>query len=375
MADWHLKQSIIIASMLLILGSSCGSAQEPGRPPLRIGVAGLTHDHVNGILRQLDRSDITIVGIYEPDQELSQRDADRYGFSTDLIFNNLEEMLDTVKPEAVTAFGSIYEHLAVVEVCAPRGIHVMVEKPLAVSVKHALAMQALANRYGIHLLTNYETTWYSSTEAAYELVHDRQKIGDIRKIVVHDGHRGPKEIGVSNEFFSWLTDPVQNAGGALIDFGCYGANLITWLMEGAQPLSVTAVTQQIKPDIYPKVDDEATIIVTYPKAQGIIQASWNWPFNRKDIEVYGQTGYVYAPDRQNIRIREGTQRQEEALSLEPRTAPLNNPFSYLAAVVRGDIKVAETDLSSLANNVTVVRILEAARESAKTGRTVYLVGR
>jgi predicted dehydrogenase len=48
-------------------------------------------------------------------------------------------MLEAVKPTAVLAFGSIYDHLAVVEACAPRGIHVMVEKPLAASLEHAWA--------------------------------------------------------------------------------------------------------------------------------------------------------------------------------------------------------------------------------------------
>ena len=114
--------------------------------------------------------------------------------------------------------------------------------------------------------------------------------------MVHDGHQGPKEIGVNKEFFDWLTDPIQNGGGALVDFGCYGANLMTYLMQGQQPISVTAVTQHFKPGIYPEVDDEATIIVSYPTAQCIIQASWNWPFGRKDLEVYGQIGYIITKD-------------------------------------------------------------------------------
>ena len=92
------------------------------------------------------------------------------------------------------------------------------------------------------------------------------------------------------EFLAWLTDPEKNGAGALFDFGCYGANLMTWLMNDARPVSVTAVTQRIKPEIYAKVDDEATIILEYPGAQAIIQASWNWPFDRKDMEVYGRTG-------------------------------------------------------------------------------------
>jgi len=151
-------------------------------------------------------------------------------------------------------------------------------------------MELLARKYNIQLLTNYETTWYATNHRTYQMVHGDQAIGEIRKIVVHDGHEGPKKIGVNDEFLEWLTDPVQNGGGAIIDFGCYGANLITWLKRGEKPESVTAITQQFQPKDYPKVDDEATILLTYPGTQGVIQASWNWPVARKDMAM-GEAHY------------------------------------------------------------------------------------
>jgi predicted dehydrogenase len=287
------------------------------------------------------------------------------------VYNTIDEMLDKTTPEAVTAFNSIRGHLDVVKACAPRGVHVMVEKPLSFRMDHAREMEALAKKHNIHLLTNYETTWYGSNHRAYAIIHDDKAIGPIRKVVVHDGHPGPKEIGVGPEFLSWLIDPEENGGGALTDFGCYGANLITWLMKGERPISVTAITQQMKPDIYPKVDDEATIIITYQHAQGIIQASWNWPIGRKDMEVYGQTGYVSTIDALNMRMRLNEKVNETSFQAEPTKAPANDPFDYLSAVVRGDIKSSD-DLSSLQLNMIVVEILDAARRSAKEGKTVYL---
>ena len=84
--------------------------------------------------------------------------------------------------------------------------------------------------------------------AIWTLFKEQQAAGEIRKMVAMDGHEGPKEINVQPEFFDWLTDPVKNGAGALFDFGCYGANLMTWLMDNQRPLAVTAVTQQFKPD-------------------------------------------------------------------------------------------------------------------------------
>ncbi|MBX2971126.1 MAG: Gfo/Idh/MocA family oxidoreductase [Cyclobacteriaceae bacterium] len=339
--------------------------------PLRVGVAGLTHTHVHWILGRADRGDIQLVGIAEPNQELALRYLKQHNLPQDLWFASLEEMIAKTMPEAVTAFGSIYDHLQVVQVCAPKGIHVMVEKPLAVSMDHALKMQALAKKHNIHLLTNYETTWYATNHKVKQLAEEGE-LGKLRKIVVHDGHEGPKEIGVNKEFLDWLTDPIQNGGGAVTDFGCYGANLITWLAQGRKPTSVTAVLQQLKPDVYPKVDDEATIILEYADMQGIIQASWNWPFSRKDMEVYGSTGYAHSLNRSNMQIRLKGEDAFRIETLAERTAPYDDPFALLEAVVRKKLVLPDYDLSSLENNMIVVEILEAAKESARTGKEVFL---
>lgn len=359
---------------LLFFGFFCFSNLLSAKP-LRIGIAGFTHDHVHQILRRPAKGDVVIVGVAEPNRDLAMRYLKRYNLPESLWYPTLEAMIAATKPEAVCAFNSIYEHKKVVEICAPKGIHVMVEKPLAVSTAHAEIMVRLAQKHKIHLLTNFETTWYASHQAAYNLIHDKNALGAIRKVVVHDGHKGPKEIGCSQEFLSWLTDPIMNGGGAIIDFGCYGANLMTWLMKGERPLTVTAVTQQLKPEIYPKVDDEATIILTYPKAQAIIQASWNWPFDRKDMKIYGQKGYIVCDKFPQMRTRlgDGTTRDalEEKRELTALSAPYDDPFSYFAAVVSGDIQ-SEKDLSSLEINQIVVEILEAAVQSAKTGKAVSL---
>jgi predicted dehydrogenase len=340
--------------------------------PLRIAVARLTHTHVHLLLERQARGDVRIVGIVEPDTAVAARYAAQYRLDHALFFPDLATMLDRTRPEAVAAFGSIREHLGVVEAAAPRGVHVMVEKPLAVSLAHARRIAALAARHRIHVLTNYETTWYPSVHAAHATLHATGAVGPLRKLVVHDGHPGPREIGVPPEFLAWLTDPVENGGGALVDFGCYGANLATWLLDGQAPTTVTAVTQQLKPALYPRVDDEATIVLTYPGAQAIVQASWNWPVSRKDMEVYGATGYVHAPDGRSLRLRaagDSVERTRVPAALAPDHA---DPIAYLRAVVRGWVRPAPADLSALPNNLTVMRILEAARVSARTGRTVRL---
>ena len=361
--------SVLILSIFFIAAAYCQNG------PSQVAVIGLTHTHVHWIFGSEKNKDIKVVAIVEKNRKLAQEYADQYGFSMDIVYETMDEMFEENRYiHGVCAFGPIYDHLKVVEKAAPLGIDVMVEKPLAVSLEHAIKMKELAEEHEIELLTNYETTWYPSNHKAMELVKEG-KVGEIRKVVIHDGHRGPKKIGVNEEFLEWLIDPELNGGGAITDFGCYGANLMTWLMNGEKPISVTAVTQQMQKENNPKVDDDAIIILQYEKANAIIQASWDWPIGRKDMEIYGLIGVLYSDNRNDLRVRiaEGYDGfAEEIFKLEERKWPYNDPFSLFSAVIKKEAHVRAFDLSSLENNMIVMEILDAAIQSAKTGKTVKL---
>lgn len=341
--------------------------------PIRMGIVGMTHDHVYAILNTPMHDGMILVGFAEPNKALAMKRLKAANLPDSLWFPSIEAMIAKAQPSAVCDFRSTYEHLETVEKCAPKGIHVMVEKPLAVNMQHALKMEALAKKHNIQLITNYETTWYASHYEAYNLIYEKDKIGEIRKVMIHDGHSGPKEIGCSEEFLAWLTDPVKNGGGAIMDFGCYGANIMTWLMKGVRPVSVTARSNTNKPMVYPKVDDEATIIAQYNKAQGIFQASWNWPFDRKDTEIYGQKGIIFANKHPELNLKTGQRNTilEEKIIPKSLQQPYNDAFSYFAAVVNGSVNPAG-QLGSLDINMTTMAILEAAVQSAKTGKTIFL---
>ena len=366
--------ALLVIATSLVLGAVPAVAQAPERL-VRLAVARLTHGHVGQLLGRGKRGDVELVGIYEPDRAVAARYIREFKLDPALVHAELGPMLDRVKPDAVAAFGSVAEHRSVVEAAAPRRLHVMVEKPLSFDAADADAMAALARRHGIQLLTNYETSWYPS-RPALQAALARGDVGPIRKAVFRHGHHGPKEIGVQPEFLSWLTDPAANGAGALVDFGCYGANLMTWLMQGRAPSSVTAITQRLKSDpTYARVDDEATLILAYPDATAVVQASWNWPDHRKDVQIFGENGLLFAPDHDTLLVRRRgeTRDRELATSAAAPFAPAYaDPFAFLAAVVRGRVEVADTDPSSLANALVVARILDAARRSAATGRTVRL---
>src|ERR1700730_15182725 len=185
----------LLACALLAHPALCAAESQP----LRVVIAGLVHGHVDGFLsNSAHRPEIQIVGISDPDRSLFERYAAKFALDSALYHPSLEEMLRTTRPQAVLVYSNTFDHRKIVELCAQQHIPVMMEKPLAVSLADAQAIERAAREGKIQVLVNYETSWYRSNRAAFDLVH-ADTIGDIRKVVIHDGHQGPKEIGVSAE--------------------------------------------------------------------------------------------------------------------------------------------------------------------------------
>tara|TARA_R110000868_G_scaffold119469_1_gene316590 strand:- start:308421 stop:309506 length:1086 start_codon:yes stop_codon:yes gene_type:complete len=356
----------IFTALLALLVSHTSIAKEPVEP-LRIAIIGLVHGHVEGVLWQAkDRDDLQIVGIYDPDPALFAKYKDKYQLDDAWYFDDLDEMLDQTKPEAASVMTSVKDHIDAVRACATRGIHTLIEKPLAINAVDAMEMRTLGVKHDVLILTNFETSWYGSVRTAASLAKDS---GGVTRAVFRHGHKGPKEIGCSDEFLEWLTDPEENGGGAIIDFGCYGANLMTWIMDNQIPQTVTAITRQLKPEVYPNVDDDATIVLGYKDAVGVIQASWAWTHDNKDMDLYTPGGSYHATkwDSLSVRKPDGPMKPRDVL---PRSDEQRNEWTYLRKVVRGECEV--DPLSSIENNLIVCLILDAARESAKTGEAVQL---
>ena len=362
---------------VLLTGLLCGCAEQgttkrSGAPevvpaysrqtgPLRIGIIGLVHGHVEGLLwNATRREDIALVGISDPDRALFDRLAAKYKLDPSLYYPTPEAMLDAAKPEAVSVMSSIKDHAAAVEACAPRGVHMLVEKPLAYSRTDATRIERLAREHRVLVLTNFETSWYASVREAKRMIESGGR-APLRRMAFRHGHKGPKEIGCSAEFLAWLTDPEQNGGGAIVDFGCYGAVLSTWLMNGQRPVSVVASTATLKPALYPRVDDDATIVLEYPSATAVLQASWTWTHDSKEMDLYTERGSIHAAKWDDLAVREENA-PPKAVKPPAKPKDLENEWTYLRTVVRGGCPV--DPLSSLEYNVIVAEILDDARRSA-----------
>jgi glucose-fructose oxidoreductase len=369
-------KKLLVLALGVVMGWGIGSASAE---PLKVGIVGLEHGHVAAFLGGgamtpagsiLKRPDVELVGVVEPDQALFDKYARQFHLSPSLHFNSIAEMVAKVHPQAALVFTAPSEHRRVVEECAGLGVNVMMEKPLAFSYADAVAMERAAKRGKIHVLVDYETSWYGSNAEATKLIQDGT-LGPLVKAEIRDGHEGPLKIGVQPEFGKFLKDPKQDGDGALTDFGCYGPDLITAMLHGEAPLSVSAVTQHLQPELYPLVADEADITLKYKSAVVLVEASWDWPFAVKQMDVYGRTGYAKAFAPSEIEVRKQHEHAGTSEHADAPQAPYDDPLHYLEAVLSGQVEEGDS-LSSLKTNVTVTEILDAARRSAETGKTIVL---
>ena len=193
-----------------------------------------------------------------------------------------------MKPEAVIVTTANNLHLPILRACAQRHIHYFTEKPMAANGADAREMASVAKDAGIKLMVNYWNFWSPSTqEAAARL--KAGELGPIQKMIVEFGHEGPKEIGTSKEFNAWLYDSQKNGAGALMDFGCYGADWAMW-MKG-RPQRVFAYSLKLKTAQQNEVEDDAVVVLEYPDATAILLPSWDWPYGK------GQVGVLRSPGK------------------------------------------------------------------------------
>lgn len=364
----ELRRGAAIAGIVLL--SLCAASANASEAKVRLAIVGLDHDHVWGLLKDIAKEpQAELVAIADPHSNLVQK-AKAQVPATVKFYSDYAKMLDEAKPEVVIVTTETDRHLEILRSCARRHINYSTEKPMATNARDAREMERLAREAGIKLMVNYWNAWVAPTHDLFHRVHGGE-LGPVQKIIVQYGHQGPKEIGVSKEFAAWLYDPVKNGGGALMDFGCYGAEWALWLK--GRPTRVFATAEKLKTQQHNRVEDDATIILEYPDGVAILEPSWDWPYNMDRVQVFGPKGSLLATEHQLFLRPAGA----DDLPLEGKAAPLrpvahqtSNPISYLVDCIRHNKPIEDPLAAPL--NVRVVEILDAARESIRTGRAVEL---
>ena len=334
---------------------------------LRVAVLGMAHDHLWTNLKQLDALDnAELVAGADENAALRQEFVDKTG--CDAVYDNFNTLLDKEKPDAVFGFTATAHHANVVELCAARGIHVMVEKPMAATLEQADRMLTAAKKSKIKLLINWPTAWNRGLRTAYRLVNEGA-IGQMWQLLWRGGHCGPDELGCSEHFCNFLFDKHLNGAGAFNDYGGYGASMCVLFL--GRPHEVVGVAGRLLKTYLP-VDDNGMMILRYPQALCRLEMTWTEAVPHKpphDVMIYGTEGTLIAGGNEvMVYTRDDKAGKSVALDDLPE-GQSNGPEHFIDCILTGKEPefVTNADLSYQAQEV-----MEAGLISASNGATVSL---
>lgn len=343
---------------------------------LRVGVLGLSHDHVWGNLAALAAGEQgALAAVAEPDPRLRERLAREHGGAAALT--DFAALLERRDLDCVLCFTDNRASAEWGVHALERGLPTLVEKPMAADLAGADTLLAAARRAGQPLMVNWPTAWRPSLRHGLALAQDGA-VGEPVQLAHRGGHRGPREFGCSEQFCEWLYDPARNGGGALVDYCGYGGILARTLL--GRPESVTAVAAHLRKKDLP-AEDNAVVVLRYPRALATLEGSWTQIGGEPGFAfiVYGDTGTLIVhqprPTHEGHKVGGGRVqivRVDGGETIEPPALPAGerDGVSYFLARLRDGRPIE--GLCAPAVGRDVQEILAAALESSATGRTVSL---
>lgn len=330
----------------------------------RLGVAGMIHDHVWGELENwAAQPEVEIVACGDPNEELRARVADRHGVGR--LYSTWQEMLDKEELDIVQAATDNAGGADIVEACAARGIHVVSEKPMAATLDQADRMLRASQSAGTLLMVNWPTAWQAPIQEMERRILAGE-IGQLTYFKQRSAHNGPKEIGCTRYFWEWLYDEERNGAGALMDYCCYSADMCARFL--GRPIAVTGMRGVFVKE-YPVPDDNAVIVMQYPHAFGIAEASWTQTvgYATANPVAYGTGGSLTVNGGKVVLQTPGN-----TVEIEPAapTTPMRNAAEYTIHCLRTGEPVQGFCAASVSRDAQ--EILEAGKRAADTGMTVTL---
>lgn len=336
--------------------------------PLRIGVLGLTHDHIWYNLKELRGvRDATLIAVADPNQPLLDRAKQQFKCAT---YTDYAAMLDQEKLDAVYVYGDNATGVELAELAAAHGLHVMIEKPLAATLEGADGVLAAARNHKVRLMVSWPFAWWPQLQAAIALAQSG-RIGKVWEVKYRAAHNGPREMGCSKYFYQWLYDPALNGAGALIDYCCYGAVLARVLL--GMPSRVTGIAGKFcKEDI--QVEDNAVIVMTYPHGLAVAEASWSQIgyFNTYTPMIYGTKGTLMVEPRVGGKLWLATEKDPDGSIIKVPGQPSHLRHAsahFIHCLQTGE---AFTPLTDLRLSRDAQEILEAGLISAEAGTQISL---
>lgn len=355
---------------------------------IKFGIVGLVHDHVwpvwgEGYINELlNLKDVELIAAADTHKELLDRATKEFGI--DKTYFNYEEMLDKENLDAVLLAIPNDEKADVIDLIASKGIHILIDKPMAATFSQADRIHKTAQKTGIKLLVNWPSAWDPAMNKALSLIQQGE-IGNIFTIKSGLSNSGPEYHGCTKYLLEWMFSAEKYGGGALIDYCCYGILYPLFIM-GLPKRVIGSGGRYVKKNIH--AEDNATVIMEYPKGYALITGSWTeygadetieeFSFDNKKVYFGGETGaisirlwsYGVWGNKNNIHVISANNPKGTLFTAEPLKEHEDTGPAYFVKCIKEDLPIEGLVNSKLGRDIQ--EVMEAAYISIKKGKKIDL---
>ena len=310
-------------------------------PGLRVGVVGVGVMGSNHARVLAELPGVEFVGVADPDRIQAHSVAQALGCAE---YPDFASLLDT-GVEAVTIAAPTHIHQEIALACIARGVHVLVEKPIASTIEEGRAIVAAARRAGVTLMVGHVERFNPAVQA----IKDALRGEDILSIAIT--RVGPFPPRMSNV-------------GVVIDLAVHDIDLIRWFTDSeiieVQPQLSSAVAER-----------EDIALLQFRTSSGVlahINTNWLTPFKARDVQVATRRKYVMA----DLLTRQVTEcfgfQPDGAYSMRhlpvSHAEPLRAEIAAFVAAVRSGTTPAVTGEEGVASLEIAMRCLRPTQAEA-----------
>ncbi len=330
---------------------------------VRYAVVGLGHIAQVAVLPAFEhaRKNSVLAALVSDDPTKIRKLGRKYGVTQAWSYEEYDEALraDTVDAVYIALPNHLHREFAVR--AARAGVHVLCEKPLALSKKDCLAMIRACKQNDVQLMTAYRLHFERANLKAVEIARSG-RIGELR---VFD-----------SVFTMQVTDKEnirlrrESGGGPLWDIGIYCINAARYLFQ-AEPEAVVAAKIAGDPSRFREVEEAASVILRFPGGR---LASFTCSFGAADVSSYRLVGtrgdlhvepaYEYAGELKHV-LRVGKRRREQVF---PKRDQFGPELVYFSRCILDQAEPEPSGREGLAD----VRVIRAIHRAAEKGREVRL---
>lgn len=366
----------------------------------RVGIIGFAHMHINNVAGLFAKHpQVELVACADTIPEAPELREAPYTRAWNLnhalneigvpkAYDDYHEMLEKEPFDIIICCSENAKHPEVVEACAASGANVCIEKPMAMSLAHALRMVRACQTAETTMVINWPMTWSSSARKAKALIEEGV-IGRVLQVKSRLGHTGPLGSGAAHAGVSDTAAPMTGAeraatwwhqtaagGGAMLDFCCYGAMVSRWYI-GEPAVAAMGMRANLNSQ-WGDADDNGAILVRFPRAMALLEGTWTtWHHGVSGGPIiYGTTGTLVV-EGGGVRLERG-HGQTTIYDCEPLPEGREQvPGEFIHHLETGEPLHSTLEMRC---NLEVMAILDAGVRSAESGKletvdsTVWQIG-